>query len=79
MPRELILLLLILIGLVFLYFIYRKNFKKITLGAVNLITGGVKTGKSLLSCELSIKEYKRRHRQWWFKKKFLKSKAESQE
>lgn len=76
MNRSVILAILIVIGLVVLYCVYVKNFKKITLGAVNLVTGGVKTGKSLLSCELSIKEYKKRHRIWWFRKTFLKTKAE---
>ena len=58
----------ILVGLILfivLYVIYRKNFKILKVPSVCLITGGVKTGKSLLSCYLSIKDYRRRHRKWW--------------
>ena len=55
----------ILIVLLLLYFAYRRNFKKIVIGAIVLITGGVKTGKSLLSIELVKREYRKRHRKWW--------------
>lgn len=53
--------------LISLWFIYRKNFKKIKTPAVTLITGGVKCGKSLLSVKLAIKDYRHRHRVWWIK------------
>ena len=56
---------IIFILLCILYFAYRRNFKKIVIGAIVLITGGVKTGKSLLSVELAIREYRKRHRKWW--------------
>ena len=55
-----------IIGVIVLYIIYRKNFKILKVPSVCLITGGVKTGKSLLSVNLSIKDYKRRHRIWWW-------------
>lgn len=54
------------------WFIYRKNFKKIKTPAVTLITGGVKCGKSLLSVKLAIKDFKKRHRIWWIKTKMFR-------
>lgn len=68
--------LIILILVIVLYVIYRKNFKILKVPSVCLITGGVKTGKSLLSVHLSIKDYKKRHRIWWLKTHLLKSKLE---
>ena len=50
-----------------LYVLYRKNFKNLKVPSVCLITGGVKTGKSLLSVKLSVKDYRHRHRVWWVK------------
>lgn len=76
MDRSVIIVVLLLLLLIFLYIAYVRNFKKIVLGAVNLITGGVKTGKSLLSCELSEKEYKKRHKSWWIKKHIFKKDIE---
>lgn len=65
-PQWLIYTILICIGVIVLYILYRKNFKILKVPSVCLITGGVKTGKSLLSVNLSIKDFKRRHRKWWF-------------
>ena len=66
-----ILWLLIILGLVIiLYFVYRKNFKILKVPSVCLLTGGVKTGKSLLSVYLSIKDYKKRHLIWRIKRHF---------
>ena len=59
-----------------LYIAYRKNFKILKVPSVCLITGGVKTGKSLLSVNLAIKDYKRRHRKWWFMTKILRKEME---
>ena len=59
-----------------LYFIYRKNFKVLKVPSVCLITGGVKTGKSLLSVQLSIKDYRARHRKWWILTKIFKKNIE---
>lgn len=67
---------LIGLGVLFLYFAYRKNFKILKVPSVCLITGGVKTGKSLLSVKLSIKDFKKRHRKWWFATHILKKKLE---
>lgn len=66
----------ILLGLflaIVLYVVYRKNFKRLKVPSVCLITGGVKTGKSLLSVKLAVKDYRRRHRVWVFKS-FFRSK-----
>ena len=64
---SLVILLVALIGAIVLYVLYRKNFKVLKVPSVCLITGGVKTGKSLLSVYLSIKDYRKRHRIWWLK------------
>jgi len=58
---------LIVIAVILLYVLYRKNFKNLKVPSVCLITGGVKTGKSLLSVKLSVKDYRHRHRVWWVK------------
>lgn len=62
---------IIIILLIILYILYRKNFKILKVPSVCLITGGVKTGKSLLSVNLSIKDYRSRHRKWWFATRVL--------
>ena len=71
MNNTLITILLLLILVLIVWFILRKNFKNLKVPSVCLITGGVKTGKSMLSVYLSIKDYKKRHRKWWFATKFL--------
>ena len=65
-----------LLLLVLLYVVYRKNFKNLKVPSVCLITGGVKTGKSLLSVKLSVKDYRHRHRVWWVKN-LLRSKKKT--
>ena len=62
---------IIIIACIVLYVVYRKNFKRLKVPSVCLITGGVKTGKSLLSTKLAIKDYRSRHRKWWIKTKFF--------
>ena len=57
--KELITILLILGVILIIYIIIRKNFKFLKVPSVCLITGGVKTGKSMLSVYLSIKDYKK--------------------
>ena len=69
-------IIIVAILLVVLYLIYRKNFKILKVPSVCLITGGVKTGKSLLSVYLSIKDFRRRHRKWWLATHLLKKKLE---
>lgn len=76
MNQTLIWILVIIALVLVLYFVYRKNFKILKVPSVCLITGGVKTGKSLLSVHLSIKDYKKRHRKWWFATHVLKKKLE---
>lgn len=66
----------ILIAAIILYIVYRKNFKILKVPSVCLITGGVKTGKSLLSVYLAIKDYKRRHIKWWWATKVFRKKLE---
>lgn len=68
--------LIILVLVIILYCIYRKNFKRIKTPSVCLVTGGVKCGKSLLSVKLSIKQYKKNHRKWWFANKIFRKKLE---
>lgn len=51
---------LILIGALILLFVFDKKFiKHLKLGNLVLVTGGVKTGKSTLAVNLTIKQYKR--------------------
>ena len=67
---------IIAILLIVVYIIIRKNFKFLKVPSVCLITGGVKTGKSLLSVYLSIKDYKKRHRKWWWATHLFRKKIE---
>ena len=67
--------LLCLLLVIVLYVLYRKNFKRIVVGCVTLVTGAVKTGKSLLCVWLSQKKYKAVHRVWWLKKHLFKKKC----
>lgn len=60
-----ILLILILIISFLVYRFYRKNFKQIVRGTVNLFTGAPKTGKTLLCDSSAAVDFKRRHRSWW--------------
>jgi len=51
-------------------FLYFKLFKRIVVGAICIITGGVKTGKSTLSVWLATQDYKRVLFKWKVKKFF---------
>lgn len=68
-----ILLIIALIGFV-IFVIKRVKFLK--LGSFVLITGGLKSGKTMLAVYLALRDYKRKHRIWALKKKFFKTKAE---
>lgn len=76
--KSFIWIILILVVVVILYFVYRKNFKILKTPSVALITGGVKCGKSLLSVKLSIKDFKRKHRKWWFFRYILHDKVKEE-
>lgn len=59
---------------IILYIVYKKNFKRLVTNAVALVTGAPKTGKTLVCLYLSQKEFKKRHRKWWFATKILRIK-----
>lgn len=54
-----ILFCIILIGVIILYFLYQRQFKKLKIPCVYLITGAPKTGKSLISVKLAVRQYNR--------------------
>lgn len=71
---------------IFLIWFVTKKVKFIKTGTLNLITGGVKTGKSMLTVHLARKEYKKNLREWKvkcffvkFRNKFTKNKRRSPE
>lgn len=68
----LIFLLLLLGAIVFLLIYIRKKFKQLDLPSVFFVSGEVKSGKSLLSVHLAIKEYKRALRRWYIRKWLVK-------
>lgn len=69
--NTIILIALIVLGVILLYIAYRKNFKVLNTPSVCLVTGGVKTGKSLLSVKLSMQAYRKAHRKWFFASRIL--------
>lgn len=74
--NTIILIALIVLGVILLYIAYRKNFKVLNTPSVCLVTGGVKTGKSLLTVCLSMKAYRKAHRKWFFASRILHRKVE---
>lgn len=76
MNKYVLYFLLLMVLFIIIYVIYRKNFKRLKVPSVCLITGGVKTGKSLLSVKLSVKDYRHRHRVWWLRN-LLRSKKKT--
>lgn len=56
-------IILLIVGIFILWFIIKKV-KFLKVGTINLITGGVKTGKSMLTVHLAVKTYKRNLREW---------------
>lgn len=66
--REFILILLIGGLALFIYFRIRKNFKLLNVPSFALVTGGVKCGKTELTCCLSHKDFKSIHRRWAFQR-----------
>ena len=63
-----LLFVLILIGVLFLLVYIRKKFKLLNLPCVFFVSGAVKSGKTLLSVHLAIKEYKKALRNWHIKR-----------
>lgn len=76
MNSQIILVLIIVAIVLFVYFRLRKNFKILNVPSVCLITGGVKTGKTMLCVNLSQKDYIKIHRKWWFATHLLMRKIE---
>lgn len=68
-------IIILILGLI-LFFVFRHNFKILKVPSVCLVTGGVKTGKSLLTVNLSNKDYRSIHRKWWFTTKILRKDIE---
>lgn len=64
-----VLILLVIIGI---YILYRKFFRRPSFGALTMVTGGIKCGKSALCVHYAVKEYKRVHRRWRIRKLFQK-------
>jgi len=71
MTKSVIVLLVILVLCLIIYWRIRCNFKFLKTPSVCLVTGGVKTGKSLLCVYLATKDFIKRHRKWHFCKKWL--------
>ena len=67
-----ILFVAILIGVLFLLVYLRKKFKTLSLPCVFFVSGAVKSGKTLLSVHLAIKEYKKALRNWHIKRWLIK-------
>lgn len=70
-PRFITFLLLALLILLVVFWI-RKKIKVLNVPNVFLISGAVKTGKTLLSVHLAKKEYRRNVRNWYISRFFLK-------
>ena len=56
--------------LAFLLFKFGKHFKRIKCGSFVAFTGGVKCGKSTVSLNVALREYKSRKRSYLFRKFF---------
>ena len=65
-------LIMLIITIFILWFIIKKV-KFIKVGTINMITGGVKTGKSMLTVHLAVKEYRKVLRQWKVRVTLLKA------
>ena len=60
---------ILVIALIIIHFV-RKHFKSLTIPNVYLITGAVKSGKSLLAVHIARKEYRKEVRHWYIRKFF---------
>lgn len=59
---------IILIAALVIFILVFKHIKRLKYGNLTLISGGVKTGKTMLSVCLCIKQYKKQLRKWRWKK-----------
>ena len=64
--------LLIFLGVCFIYWRFRKNFKFLKVPTICLVTGAPKTGKTLLCSTESKRTFKKNHRKWFIKCLILK-------
>lgn len=64
-------LLIILVIVLILFLLYQHQFKKLKIPCVYLLTGGPKTGKSLLSVKLAVRQYHRNLFQFYFLKRII--------
>lgn len=76
MDRTFLVVLLVIVCFVALFLLYRHNFKRIVVGCVTLITGAVKTGKSLLGVYLAVRKYRSQHLKWWVSVHIFKKEKE---
>ena len=65
---NLLVIVLILVAVVLVLYFVRKHFKRLNMPNVFLISGAVKSGKSLLSVHLAKKEIKRSVRKWYIQR-----------
>ena len=65
-------ILLVIVLVLIVVHIIKKKIKLLNIPNVFLISGAVKTGKTLLSVHLSKKQYRKNVRSWYFKTFFLK-------
>ena len=70
--EKLILILLIAVAILFVLHWINKKFKRLNMPNVFLITGAVKTGKTLLAVHLARKEIRNAKIKWYIKSFFLR-------
>lgn len=66
MNGRIIILILLLVVVVIVISWLRSKFKSLNLPCVFFVSGGIKTGKTLLSVHLAIKEYRKAVFRWYF-------------
>ena len=69
-----IILLILLVIMIIAFVFYLKKRKRLEVGSVCLITGGVKSGKSSLGVHLAIKKYKQTYRKYIIRKYLFRHK-----
>lgn len=77
MSNGFLVFLLVVVGLsLFLLWKFGKHFKRIKCGAFVAFTGGVKCGKSTVSFNVALREYRSRRRLWLVRKLFGRKEEE---